>query len=104
MSTEACHNCTALYFPNISEVKESVRRRRTNRNSERKGKREQKRDSGADGGSANVLVFKPQISERLPDTEKEHRQLVPTLTWVMAPKWSSHKPAARQEQPRKQSA
>lgn len=44
---------------------------------------------------ANVLAFKPQISERLPDRERERRQLVPTLTWVMAPKWSSHEPAAR---------
>lgn len=53
---------------------------------------------------ANVLAFKPQISETLPDRGRERRQLVPTLTWVMAPKWSSHEPAARQEQPRKQSA
>lgn len=53
---------------------------------------------------ADVLAFKLQISERLPDGEREHRQLVPTLTWVMAPKWSSHEPAARQERPRKESA
>lgn len=71
MSREACHNCTAFYFLNTSEVKESVCKRRTYRNRERIVKRGQKRDSGADVGTANTLAFKPQISEKLPDTEKE---------------------------------
>ncbi len=107
MSTEACHNCKALYFSNICEVKECEQERenykqiRTVRQEEKESEKE---TAVLKEALADVLALKPQIAERLPDRGREHRQLMPTLTWVMAPKWSSHKPAARQKQPRKQSA
>lgn len=109
MSTEACHNCEALYFSNIWEVKKSVRRRgriinkhkqRTKRKKRAKDRQRYRGRLGPTCSLSNPKSKKDCQAQR----EKERRQLVPTLTRVMAPKWSSLKPAGRQEQPRKQSA
>lgn len=97
MSTEA-HKKTSFIFQHLRGERECEQERENYKQTEtgRREEKESKKETVVLREAWPVRsLSNSKISERLPDGERKraHRQLVPTPTWVMVPKWSSHKPA-----------
>lgn len=77
MSTDPCQNCKSASFSSHLRGETECKREQENykqtETARHGGKKEWKRDSAAEGGLANALAFKLQISDGLPDTERERQ-------------------------------
>lgn len=76
VSTEVCQNCKSTsFYSHLRGERECKREKENYKQTEtaRHGEKEWKRDSAAEGGLANALAFKLQISNRLPDIERERQ-------------------------------